>query len=373
MYNGWHEAMHQLDWGGSKQLFVAFWAIRMTMEKAIYITRCDIGSYSRNANAYRKPLEVATTHSTTLCVTESCSMPQEIQEKCVEIVRFQHIGDLLSPKFSSRMDWDNARVFTGFDFPSMFVAWRLKQRYGCPWTVFLWDPPSLSHRDGFPPLRWAIDAVFRFFAKRCDRLVLNIHPGLLDEIGFRPRAGQLELRMQDAWEEFDINSFERTRHVDEVKFNYDFGVLANWSNAKGGNLMTEAMGLMPEKKCLWIGDMPNDGRVHDGIDFAGRLPQDEAFDRLRKCRVLIVPYLATRAFKWNYPLKLFEYLQLERPILASDNPGNAAIAKRFCGRITLFNSGDTHDLVKKAIECLELPASSSSPRYATESPAIISS
>ncbi len=323
----------------------------MTQKWAIYITRCDIGSYSKNANAYRKPLEVATKHSTMLCVTESCSVPKEIQEKCAEIVRFRHAGDILSPKFSCIMDLNNALVFTGFDFPSMFIGWRLKEKHGFPWTVFLWDPPSLSHRDGFPPLRWAIDAVFRFFAKRCDRLVLNIHPGLLDEIGYRPREGQLELRMQDAWERIDPNHVRQTGQVDKKQFDYDFGVLANWSMAKGGDLMTEAMRLMPGKKCLWIGDTPSDGSARDGIDFAGRLPQDEAFARLSKCRVLIVPYLATRALKWNYPLKLFEYLQLGLPVLASDNPGNAAIAKRFPGHITLFKSGDVHDLIRKAAAC----------------------
>ena len=324
----------------------------MTLGKAIYITRCDIGSYSKSANAYRKPLEVSTKFSTALCVTEFCRVPKEIHEKCTEIVRFKHVGELLSRKCNGPVDLNASQVFTGFDFPSMFVAWHLKQRYGCPWTVFLWDPPSLSHRDGFPPLRWAIDAVFRFFAKRCDRLVLNIHPGLLNEIGYRPRKGQLELRMQDAWEGIEFKRVELNRNVEEGQFDYDFGVLANWSEAKGGNLMAKVMRLMPEKKCIWVGNMPNDGKARDGIDFAGRLPQDEAFARLRKCRVLIVPYLATRALKWNYPLKLFEYLQLGRPILASNNPGNATIAKRFCGRITLFKSGDAYDLVKKAGECL---------------------
>lgn len=310
-------------------------------EKAIYITRCDIGRYSKNANAYRKPLEIATKYETTLFVSERCNVPREIGEKCCNVVRFRHVWDVLS----HRSDMRGVKVFTGFDFPCMYVGWQLKKRYGCKWTVFLWDPPCLSRRDGFPPLRWAIDALFRFFAKRCDRLVLNIHPGLLDEIGYKPREGQLELRMQDAWEGMD---FDHVEHEERVGgFEYDFGVLSNWSKAKGGELTAAAMSQIPGKKCLWIGDPPKDGKTRKGIVFAGRLSQDEAFDALKKCCALVVPYLPACALKWNYPLKLFEYLELGRPIVASDNPGNMAVAERYKGRIVLFKSGDVDDLVKK--------------------------
>ena len=308
------------------------------MDKAIYITRCDIGWYSKNANAYRKPLEVATKYETTLVVPDYCRVPKEIEEKCVEIVRFGSLKELLKPLNTRKED----RVFTGFDFPSLFVGWRLKRWCGCEWTVFLWDPPCLSHRDGFPPLRWAIDALFRFFAKRCDRLVLNIHPGLLDEIGYKPREGQLELRMQDAWEGFDFNHVEREERVDG--FEYDFGVLAKWKRNGGAGLLAEAMSQMKDKSCLWIGDVI-DKPLCDNIKLANRLSQDEAFERLRKCRVLIAPYPPKRVYKWNYPLKVFEYLQLGRPIIASDNPGVVDVANRWPGRISLFKSGDVGSLV----------------------------
>ena len=182
-------------------------------------------------------------------------------------------------------------------------------------------------------------------AKRCNKLVLNIHPGLLDEIGYKPLEGQLELRMQDAWEGFDFNHVEREERVDG--FEYDFGVLANWSKAKGGELIAEALKRMPCKKCLWIGNPPKDGKTRKGIEFVGRLSHKESVGALRMCRTLVVPYLPVRALKWNYPLKLFEYLELGRSIVASDNPGNVEVSERCTGRIVLFKSGDVVDLVKK--------------------------
>jgi len=114
-------------------------------------------------------------------------------------------------------------------------------------------------------------------------------------------------------------------------FSYDIGILSTEVTAKGSKLIAEAMRHMPGVTCKW---------------FNG-LSQQEAFDQLRQCRVLVAPYLPVPSLKWNYVLKLFEYLGLGRPILASDNPGNAAIAAKYPGRITLFKSGDRRDFVAK--------------------------
>lgn len=319
--------------------------------KAVYITRSDIGWYSKNANAYRKALEVVSQCETTLCVSVACRVPPEIAQKAARVVRFRRAGELLKPGCA----WTGARVFTGFDFPSMSVAAKLKRRWGCAWTVFCWDPPSLSHRDRFPPLRWTIDGLFRHFVRRCDRLVLNIHPGLLREVGFSQSqidawvsSGRLELRMQDAFD--DLSSETLPPVATSGAFDYDVGVLSDWSAAKGGPLVAAALRERPAARCLWIGNPPRNAADFPQIAFAGRLGQPDAFARLAKCRVLLAPYLPVRSLRWNYVLKIFEYLPLGRPVLASDNPGNAAVAARFPGRVALFRGGDRDDLVAKLDE-----------------------
>ena len=312
-------------------------------EKSIYITRSDLSFWTENTTFVQAPLSVAKNSELSLYVRNGTGVPDILSSRC-NVVRYTSLLQLLN---DIKVD-GHGSIYTSFDFPSMWIAWRLKKKYNCRWTVFLWDPPSLSHRDRFPPLRWAIDFVFRFFARRCDKLVLNIHPGLLDEIGYVPRNGQVELRMQDAFEDMELVEVENgSRNVCE----YDFGVLSNWSRAKGGPLVAEALRRMPGRKCLWIGVAPS-GQVSDQIDFVGRLPQKEAFERLKKCRVLLAPYLPVRSLKWNYVLKLFEYLQLGRPVIASDNPGNVAVSERYKNRIALFASGDVDDFVDKVSRLL---------------------
>ena len=311
-------------------------------DRAIFITRSDISWYSKNANVYQKPYRLSREYDLTLWVNNVCHVPGEIASTC-RVRRFAVLGDVLDCETTSQLKFS---IFTGFDFPCMWLALKLKRLTGMKWTVFCWDPPSLSHRDRFPLLRWMIDFVFRWFLRRCDRLVLNIHPGLLDEIGYKPRVGQLECRMQDVFE-----GLAPAPIADSDSFEYDFGVLSNWTVVKGAGVMAEVMRRMPDKTCLWIGDPPNpkiQTAKHSNISFAGRLNQEDAFERLRKCRVLVAPYLNVPSLKWNYVLKLFEYLTLGRPILASDNPGNAAVAQKYPGRIILFQSGLAEDFVRKA-------------------------
>lgn len=311
-------------------------------DRAIFITRSDISWYSRNANVYQKPYRLSREYDLTLWVNNACRVPVEIASKC-QVRRFAVLNDVLEYEKTSQPRFT---IYTGFDFPCMWLALKLKRLTRMKWTVFCWDPPSLSHRDKFPLLRWIIDLVFRWFLRRCDKLVLNIHPGLLDEIGYKPREGQLECRMQDAFD-----GLVPAPIADMDSFDYDFGVLSNWTVAKGAELMAEVMRQMPDKTCLWIGDPPNPNiqtAERSNISFAGRLNQEEAFEQLRKCRVLVALYLNVPSLKWNYVLKLFEYLKLGRPILASDNPGNAAVALKYPGRITLFKSGSAEDFVRKA-------------------------
>lgn len=327
-------------------------------KRAIFITRSDISWYSKNANVYQKPYRLSREYDLTLCVSKNCRVPDEILAKVSRVVRFKNIFEFLSLnrtiRTSEQSNNSPACVFTGFDFPCMWVGLRLKQKTGMKWTVFCWDPPSLSYRDKFPLLRWAIDLVFRWFLRRCDKIVLNIHPGLLDEIGYKPREGQLECRMQDAFD-----GLVPAPIANPDSFEYDFGVLSNWTVAKGAGLMTEVMRQMPGKTCLWIGDPPNPNiqtSERPNISFSGRLDQKEAFEKLMRCRILVAPYLNVPSLKWNYVLKLFEYLKLGRPILASDNPGNMTVAAKFPEWIALFKSGDPQDFIAQARKFLLMPS-----------------
>lgn len=327
-----------------------------------WATRSDLTGWSKNANARFRPMQLAKECFLELITprrfdgavgAQRITVPEEIVARVVRYVPlWRYPWAVIASALRTR------HLATGFGFPEL-VFGCVAKICGCRWTLYLWDPPSLTHRDRSRVLRSCIDFAFRLLARWCDKLVLSIHPGLLDEIGLKHK--NVEYRMQDAFEGNVLPS----NYTNECECEYDFGVLGNWSEAKGGPLMAMAMGRIGAK-CLWIGNSPCgavltprlatcERRIRDdqggnaaGIEFAGRLSQDVALELLKKCRVLVVPYLNVPSLKWNYVLKIFEYMQLGRPILASDNPGNVAVAARFPDRITLFKSGDVDDFIAQA-------------------------
>ena len=320
--------------------------------KAVYITG-DLVCFSKTATEYRKALSVVSNYEATLWVNEPARIPPEIESRAVRIVRFPRLLDLprLVRERPSEFELTpDVRLFSGFDIPVLFVASRLKRQTGCPWTVFCWDPPCMTRRDKSFWARLAVDFVFRHLVRQCDHLVLNIHPGLLREMGFsqkelddRVRRGWLELQMQDAFVDMTPETLPPIQDGDAE---YDVGVLCDWMVKKGGPLVVSALRELPGVTCLWVGTKPKEDVACPQIVFAGGMRQEEAFARLRRCRVLLVPYLPVRSLKWNYVLKIFEYLRLGRIVLASDNSGNMAVAEKFPGRIVSFRSGDATDLAR---------------------------
>jgi glycosyltransferase involved in cell wall biosynthesis len=102
---------------------------------------------------------------------------------------------------------------------------------------------------------------------------------------------------------------------------------------KGVDVLIEALALLPGVRGLIVGGHPSEGdaarlqaRSRDlGLDarvvFAGLVPPREVAARLDAADVLVLPNpLTPVSARYTSPLKLFEYLAMGRPIVASDLP-----------------------------------------------------
>jgi glycosyltransferase involved in cell wall biosynthesis len=353
--------------------------------KVIYITRSDISWYSRNANAYQKPLMLSEAFELTLVCPEGTKVPEVIAEKCrvikvacgevrsgwsaMKVARFMKGAWMAvfcyckkgqKKKGGGVEGGQEPMVATGFDFPCLMLGWWAKRRRGSRWGVFCWDPPALSWRDKVGVLArgvvMGVDWLFKRLVRDADRLVLNIHPGLLNEIGYAPRAGQV-IRMVNGVEDWCCCKQEPEGKQNRI------GIVANATEEKGLQLILDAFrrlkAKVPQLMLTWIGDKPDArwmGQVPDGVEFTGRLEHDQALEKLRSCGIAIHAYLNVPSLRWNYPLKVLEYMALGKTIVAADLPGVRDLIQDGVNGL-LFKPGDVDDLcraLEKAIGNQEL-------------------
>ena len=130
------------------------------------------------------------------------------------------------------------------------------------------------------------------------------------------------------------------------------GHLYRW---KGPDTFLQALARLDTVRGLIVGGHPQErdwGRVQalvtelglDGrVEITGLVPSGEVASRLLGASVLVVPTTATRSARYTSPLKLFEYMALGRPIVATDLPSIREVARarvERAGRAARRSGGD---------------------------------
>ena len=115
------------------------------------------------------------------------------------------------------------------------------------------------------------------------------------------------------------------------------GVCSSVSKGKGLEVLISAFlsvqKKLPTARLLIIGEINPDfysqlagdltlNLLGGAVDFTGLLPISAVMARLSQCWVCVYPYPAIPKFKFNFALKLGEYLALGKPVVAVDTPGS---------------------------------------------------
>lgn len=93
--------------------------------------------------------------------------------------------------------------------------------------------------------------------------------------------------------------------------------------------------------------------LSESIIFTGRVPLEAMASYIAQASVGVVPLLEDGYMELAAPNKLFEYVAMEKPVLASDVPGIRAYFDE--RQVGFFRPGDPEDLANKAIELLKDP------------------
>lgn len=101
-----------------------------------------------------------------------------------------------------------------------------------------------------------------------------------------------------------------------------------------------------------LNEMALDKQLQEHVLWTGWIEHDGIFDYIRASKIGIIPHLTSDHVNTTIPNKIFDYMSLGIPVIASDAiPMKRIIEETRCGRT--FRSGDGHDLAKAVVETLE--------------------
>ena len=133
----------------------------------------------------------------------------------------------------------------------------------------------------------------------------------------------------------------------------------------GGDVLVRAMARLPETvRLLMIGEgrerhpcqqLAAELGVSERIEWTGAIPHRDTLRRLATCDILVAPYLPVPGqLFFNSPIKLFEYMALGRPIVASRlGQISEVLTDRSTAR--LVEPGDVSELAATILDILHSP------------------
>lgn len=145
------------------------------------------------------------------------------------------------------------------------------------------------------------------------------------------------------------------------------GYISNLSEREGHHVLLKAYARLvpnhPDLRCLIVGsgreytrleNLASELGVASGVIFTGDIPHEEIQNYYRLMDVFVVPRIADFASDYVTPMKPFEALALNRPLIMSDRP----VAREVVGdedRGLLFRTGDSEHLATRIDELLRAP------------------
>lgn len=95
--------------------------------------------------------------------------------------------------------------------------------------------------------------------------------------------------------------------------------------------------------------------IQDNVKLTGWVPHSDIYQCIRQSAVCIIPHTRSEHTDTTLPNKLFDYMALAKPVIASDMAPVARILKtHHCG--FTFKSGDAKDLARRIEHVLSLPS-----------------
>jgi glycosyltransferase involved in cell wall biosynthesis len=242
------------------------------------------------------------------------------------------------------------------DDPIMaYVAWRLSQKlkipfvyqlshfkeeenlfyaklkiYGNPWINYLKGKVGLVIRNRFLrkadlifPISQQMKETLNLYGLSHERMVIlptgvdaSLEPSQYDE---QAKSIRRNLSLENKRILIYLGTMNRFRQLDFL-----FGVLKRLLSSEDVHLLMVGEGREPEDLC-WLRKKASELGVERHVTFTGRVPGSKVPAYIRAADVGLSPFPPNPVLINNSPIKILEYLNMERPVVASDIPDQRSV------------------------------------------------
>ena len=309
-----------------------------------YLSLGEIASYSSNAEEQQIPKALARDFEMTLLSPSGFALPPDLKEMVsVEAImcrsggegtlwgKIQYLLGVLHVLNKRRFDCfcsshGTSNFIVGY-IMSLFVSGK--------WIVFLWDSPTYIVCTRKVIIEKCLvkctHLLYQLCANRCSRLIQFIHPNMLRSMGVAEAVIEQKI--------FSLPGGVEGKYLEEIggRSSPDacrVGVVSVASSVKGFEYVIKAFvkaaSLDLRLKLSWIGECAEASKAYaaecartsdvypERITFTGPLEYGAAMKAAAECGICVFAYQDIPKFRWNYVLKIGEYMALGRCTVAVD-------------------------------------------------------
>ncbi len=282
---------------------------------------------------------------------------------CEEVARLAE-GVQLCPKkwgfsklfFSLWAWWTVRRLRTKYglnlvyttNYDHALIAGYLLKRAGMKWVVDLWDTPTLGVDLGRQRLTFKrliahqfhrlLFALVKRVLSKADLLIIGLHPEVLSYLGVTPPTDKVLFVTNG----IDLNITQPKENVAPSKV-FTLIYVGSVQRARGVDVILRAAALLArevkEFKLWLVGpvveeeralfeDLCRDNGLVPHVNITGSLPHSEVLrliDKSDVCLCTLSPTIPN--YHYAYPIKLFEYMAMGKPVVCTRLRGTAQIIK----------------------------------------------
>jgi len=260
-------------------------------------------------------------------------------------------------------------VYTSY-YPQALIAGFFAKKLGFKWIADIWDAPSLAieiaknYKNFYAKVQKVFYQMLHFFIKKilkkADLIILALEPEAIKEykVDFKKVIHVTNGVSLKAIESVIKNINKKINIANKEKFTLIY--VGHIMKSRGIDLILEAadrlknkisdyqfilVGYAKEEDKNWLFKEINERELKEYVKFLGKLEHKRTLKQIIKSDVCLFLFPNSKELRYIYPIKIFEYMALGKPNIATNLKGVSRIIKNRKNGILVNNVNELVDSI----------------------------